>query len=918
MRKLLDGDPMDQNLHEWVPESDLPMAIKLFSLALFFIPGAINCSTIVNRLISCSHASTILTGLICSLPSYAECALFNLLDINNLSEETVRGKNRFQMIVSLVTLCPSMAGVAVETLSQNRRDALLAVKLAALRANNQEFIRFLTYCLIDRSSHVFSAVHKTSGRAAFASLQERVMKILEATVAEKELKANEEFVECLALVHLQSNAKLTAAEVKLLINYLCLKIDDSGHIHAVVCTLLSLPALTSAPPGMAPGTSIDPKVGDYLQWLKARVTSSQHESATLPCVLIVALYLWSNRVEEINKFLTDSLLCRVTLGSRHFTSVRALLQVVFPEKELAQICASMPITFGLHKNDDSQGLLPVHWICDLMSQKVFQKHNVDVGNWVQRQIQHSLAPIHPLLSDAIDRLAEYAAQAEIRQGLERKFCEVFIGDLMDESMLVKRLLVLQYLLTYRQRFTASGRKEDNPYKSIYQTIPIRYLLSVIEANAVDFAPIRLSLVGSSIALFPYMRPTRKSIELVRNRRRASTCQLPTGFEIQKILCGSDRAAALKAAKHLENASLSDLVKLLPVIVQALKSVIPPLEVLEGNDGAPTTSLDDGNCNRLAETLSNVWLDLEAIVPRQVIEKTLIAFQETPFMVDQAYAQPCLVFDVDRRVFASPPHFMIFLPMLSFFLEAGRAEKERAVLIANMKTGQQYEDKQKLYQCEEREILFSVLDHTQRAAAVQLLIEICDQTKNKFIVAPFRLEKIRMLAFNYIHSIFIRDIQVMKLVLFETFPLHMLRSVIEGIPSMHVAQNFIQEMMVFPENKRRIFTISLIIEVFRKYRVKATLPLVTMTLNALCTLIRYVDSRQVLCLVNGVIEELGELALTFPQLAETVMNILGQVSLMAESRLAFHSTGVVSSKTMERSLVKRVKVQADLIAQKTLT
>ena len=104
------------------------------------------------------------------------------------------------------------------------------------------------------------------------------------------------------------------------------------------------------------------------------------------------------------------------------------------------------------------------------------------------------------------------------------------------------------------------------------------------------------------------------------------------------------------------------------------------------------------------------------------------------MVDQAYAQPCLAFDVDRRyhfykcwwvpdlkvsklshflrilmhvvrfwlikvafvfrVFASPPHFMIFLPMLSFFLEAGRAEKERAVLIANMKTGQQYEDKQK--------------------------------------------------------------------------------------------------------------------------------------------------------------------------------------------------------------------------------
>ncbi|CAJ0586363.1 unnamed protein product, partial [Mesorhabditis spiculigera] len=224
----------------------------------------------------------------------------------------------------------------------------------------------------------------------------------------------------------------------------------------------------------------------------------------------------------------------------------------------------------------------------------------------------------------------------------------------------------------------------------------------------------------------------------------------------------------------------------------------------------------------------------------------------------------------------------------------------------MKTNNMYDDQKRI--CDERDHLFVVLDHAQRAASVQLLIEICDSEKNTNVGCIERFESVRHLAFNYIHSIFIRDMQVLKLVLFETFPLHMIRPIVDGVPSMHVAQGLIQEMLSFPDNKRRIFTAILIVEIFKKYRVEMTFPFVQSMLNALCTLLRYGGRDQVLRLFNGIIEELGELAMTYPDLKLSIIRMFGQVCAIAESRLCLYSTHIISGKALERRLIRRIDDQ----------
>ncbi|CAJ0568367.1 unnamed protein product, partial [Mesorhabditis spiculigera] len=392
---------------------------------------------------------------------------------------------------------------------------------------------------------------------------------------------------------------------------------------------------------------------------------------------------------------------------------------------------------------------------------------------------------------------------------------------------------------------------------------------------------------------PYMWPTRESIELVRVDAAREGRPVPPDAEIESTLSGEQHAAARKMCRDLEQASAAELARLLPIIVRASKKCLP--KVVPAADFSESGSLET---SLIAEPICRLWARIEAIVPRELMEQTLASWQLTPFSVAQAYVQPCLVFNVDKRVFASPPHFQILLKLLSFFLEAARAEEERIVLRANMKTNNMYDDQKRI--CDERDHLFVVLDHAQRAASVQLLIEICDSEKNTNVGCIERFESVRHLAFNYIHSIFIRDMQ--------TFPLHMIRPIVDGVPSMHVAQGLIQEMLSFPDNKRRIFTAILIVEIFKKYRVEMTFPFVQSMLNALCTLLRYGGRDQVLRLFNGIIEELGELAMTYPDLKLSIIRMFGQVCAIAESRLCLYSTHIISGKALERRLIRRIDDQ----------
>ncbi|CAJ0586454.1 unnamed protein product, partial [Mesorhabditis spiculigera] len=223
----------------------------------------------------------------------------------------------------------------------------------------------------------------------------------------KNHEPNPEFIMALAQLKILCQGKPSREDLELLQQYLTFKIPVHSHTHAALCALLSITSLTSAQqstPNASTPHNEQRWMVDYLQWLKAEaIASHKRQDSTFHSILVAALCVWTGRVDEINRFLGSSLSCKVAITSRHFQAIRALLLSVLPEKELVLLCVDLPVTIDLHDSHESSEPLPILWISDLLSQKVFQKYNVDVGSWIGRQISAAALPTSAVLIEVIER-----------------------------------------------------------------------------------------------------------------------------------------------------------------------------------------------------------------------------------------------------------------------------------------------------------------------------------------------------------------------------------------------------------------------------------------------------------------------------------------------------------------------------------
>ncbi|CAJ0568368.1 unnamed protein product, partial [Mesorhabditis spiculigera] len=180
-----------------------------------------------------------------------------------------------------------------------------------------------------------------------------------------------------------------------------------SHTHAALCALLSITSLTSAQqstPNASTPHNEQRWMVDYLQWLKAEaIASHKRQDSTFHSILVAALCVWTGRVDEINRFLGSSLSCKVAITSRHFKRFAPFSCPCCREKELVLLCVDLPVTIDLHDSHESSEPLPILWISDLLSQKVFQKYNVDVGSWIGRQISAAALPTSAVLIEVIER-----------------------------------------------------------------------------------------------------------------------------------------------------------------------------------------------------------------------------------------------------------------------------------------------------------------------------------------------------------------------------------------------------------------------------------------------------------------------------------------------------------------------------------
>ncbi|WKX89138.1 hypothetical protein Q1695_008635 [Nippostrongylus brasiliensis] len=405
----------------------------------------------------------------------------------------------------------------------------------------------------------------------------------------------------------------------------------------------------------------------------------------------------------------------------------------------------------------------------------------------------------------------------------------------------------------------------------------------VEAAQKSIAGLSQEFVDIRLAtdLFPYMLPTVDSLTIAKSRSGGEPI-IEENEAFGDLLCSANFSEAMTAAQRLNSAPLSDQVRLIPCLARAF---------LHSLDSFPQSYV---------EIICGIWSRLENVVPRMLYEYCTSKWSST-ITATECYRHPCLLFRCDRRIFSSPSHFSCFLKMVSFYDQACRVQLMSQVQNSST-TGE--EDRTS------REVLAHALDHSQTSILVQVLIEVSDSRRmnddprNSSAIA--RRCEVRKQACAFIHQMFIQDKNLMKLVLFQTWPIEMIRPLVENTPSMFVAAEYIQEMLSLPDMKRRIFAVCLMAEVGRKYRLPESAASLNLVIDVLNSLLKFTQMPGNHAIFTAITPSLGHIVPVFPQLAPLVSALLLRISSVSRSQLAMNCLDARPPGSRERRLANMVE------------
>ncbi|KHN74298.1 Integrator complex subunit 2 [Toxocara canis] len=490
----------------------------------------------------------------------------------------------------------------------------------------------------------------------------------------------------------------------------------------------------------------------------------------------------------------------VKLDTRALSKLRGLfLRHAITERELAQRVSSLPVTRTLsiaHK-----GFLPAHCVAQLLTARLFAKHSIPIHEWLESQIVECRSPVHPTVIELINAYASSCLPADgsraVNEPLSEKFIEgLFAGDIVDEDMLVPRLLTFFFMLSLRSKIdkldTASAF--TYPYKPNMETrLPIRYMISVMSARSDDFQALRSPMLRVAAHFYSYMLPDANSLLYSVKADLTSKLERSDSFresEIDRFLeaISTDTTRGVLYMERLEWSSLRTQIHLRKCVLHAMRVAI------KHSMPAPFVA-----------SLTYVWNRIENVETVEFLEETVNALSGERITHEMLCDQPLLLYRCKDDVFKSGPLFSCFLRLLSFYHSAGRSILAHKLQTASASSANRQDQKA------EREELARSLLGAQDSEMVQVLLEACWRFSNP---------EVQQLACEHIHQMFIADPVLLKLVHFQGYPVVMVPMAVRLIPSMHICLDFVHEMLALADMSKRLFAIVLITELAQQETVNA--------------------------------------------------------------------------------------------------
>ncbi|EFO95079.1 hypothetical protein CRE_08953 [Caenorhabditis remanei] len=662
-----------------------------------------------------------------------------------------------------------------------------------------------------------------------------------------------------------------------------------AHECFVLSALIAVPFFTQYPPNNTGAVQPpDHSVEKWLEISRRRVLAGEKVTSTFGTHLIfVHTCIMTSRLDDLGKYSSEGVKRTVELMTRpnHAAVLKnALITRCMNEIEVAKRSICQTVTKGSGTNTS----FVLRAIYALQNAQLYNTFRLSIQPWLEVQLEHIQLPASKLLADIVDEFGNSTASGEER-GFSKEFVEsAFAGDLFDARTIPKRLFALLFLTTYREYLhTQDASLQRFMYdRSIFNRMPVRYLLTIIEQDLPNFVNIRGRIISRVTNIYPYSLPSPESMTIV------AECQKSANIELieEEEFGASEKERRLKLLKESKNikkvleamcrSSVRDQVAALPIFInifmESLKSSTPP---------------------GFEQPLITLFNRYEHLIPFPLFLQSVSTWirDDTGIDVNDVLKIPSLIFRCDRRILSSPAHFHCFIRALNFCNKRCRMENKLKNYEARhlYNQGMSILKKNPLYDFDadkkEKELLTGAYLDIQQSVLIHALVEVFDSKRMNDDPSDFSLQEkrrqIRQIACEFIHRTFLDYEGLIRIALHQRFPLRQIREIVEGVPALFAGNSQILEMLSLADPERRFFAIVFAAEISRKYRVRESLETARVVCDIVHSLHKYGELPSSYKVWKHVAPALMILATEFPSLADSINRLLIRVSTTAKNRLS---------------------------------
>ncbi|KAK5638910.1 hypothetical protein RI129_013205 [Pyrocoelia pectoralis] len=782
-------------------------------IALAELPMLLSVQMMAETLLHVCNGPSIICRVVANFPDSFREVCTNLIQRGEKQEENPHSTVRLNAIAMLCQMNPSQALSVRSKCVELCRMPALAITLSLDNVQNSSLVQesdmvaFVSGLLLgnDQSIRNWFALfirtgHKRKGEVSSTSLQllrEHLLTQLQNIVnacSDNELP-DHCVVQASVLLRLYCALRGIAAikfqdeEVNLIVQLLTSHPNPTPagvrFASLGLCMLIACPSLVSQP-------ELEKRSIDWVQWLvreEAYFESTSGVSASFgEMLLLMAIHFHSNQLSAICDLVCATLGMRIPIRHNNMTRMKIVFtQEIFTEQVVTAHAVKVPVTPNLNAN--MAGFLPVHCIHQLLKSRAFAKHNVNIKNWIYRQICASTNPLHPVLPLLVEvyvtsiilcnpRNMEVTNKPLSENEIRRVFQSSIFGQYFDsrhsvfnvdfhanlehedvfinETSLTPQLLLLYYLLLYEDCRLTNVQSPNTAVKKIkiysaefMSELPIKYLLHHAQKDQISYSGLFGPLLKLLATHFPHLTLVEDWLDDMSFKSDSKVNYVSEIAVVESF--GSLETNPSKCAKLLRS-----LLKMEAIDIWPFAEIFTQFA---------TKILGKDVPRYIQDLYKDVWLRLNTVLPRRLWVLTVknIVWSLHGFARSDLADDPLQVMRCDERVFRCAPIYAIVLRVLRASLASSRSQ-----LFQHLQSNPKVDQNGQVVADSDREEMCRALVAAQDSAAAQMLLETCLETKDDSETPGqlLALQEVRSLVCSYLHQVFIVDPSLAKLIHFQ--------------------------------------------------------------------------------------------------------------------------------------------------------